>query len=160
METLIERLKRGRRSSQRGNGAQRLPGPRGRRTNYPGRLTDEARRPREARRVARRELAALEERRERIEHLEQDANALLEHYASMGPEALDDLTLEERHHLYKMMRLPVVVYADELAEVTGAIGGLLDTPGMISVKTERASSSTATSPTSPRRGSGSPTTWR
>ena len=78
----------------------------------------------------------------------------------MGPEALDDLTLEERHHLYKMMRLPMVMYADELAEVIGAIGGLLDTPGMISVKTERTSSSTATSPTSPRHGSGSPTTWR
>jgi hypothetical protein len=49
----------------------------------------------------------LKERRERIEHLEQDANALLEHYASMVPEALDVLTPEERHRIYKMMRLNV-----------------------------------------------------
>ena len=69
----------------------------------------------EARVVARRELAALKEHRERVEHLEQDANALLEHYAGMVPEALDDLTSEERHRVYKMMRLNVIVYADGLS---------------------------------------------
>ena len=46
----------------------------------------------ETRDTARRELAALKERRERIEHLEQDANTILEHYANLGPEALDGLT--------------------------------------------------------------------
>jgi flagellar motility protein MotE (MotC chaperone) len=44
----------------------------------------------EAYAVARGELAALKHHRGRIEHLEQDANALLEHYAGMVPEALDD----------------------------------------------------------------------
>ena len=101
----------------------------------------------EARTVARRELAAFKERRERIEHLEQDANAFLEHYAVMVPEALDELTSEERHRVYKMMRLNVVMYADGLVEVTGAFGGLLDVSGVVSVKTESTSSSTATSPT-------------
>jgi hypothetical protein len=114
----------------------------------------------EARTVARRELDALKERRERIEHLEQDANVLLEHYASMVPEALDDLTSEERHRVYKMMRLNVVMYADGLVEVAGALGGLLDTSRVVSVKGESTSSSTATNLTSPRRGSGSPTTLR
>jgi flagellar motility protein MotE (MotC chaperone) len=112
----------------------------------------------EARTVARRELADLKERRERIEDLEQDANVLLERYAVMVPEALDELTSEERHRVYKMMRLNVVMYADGLVEVTGAFGGLLDTSGAVSVKTESTSSSTATSQTSPRRGSGTPTT--
>jgi site-specific DNA recombinase len=99
----------------------------------------------ETRSTARRELAALKEHRERIEHLEQDANALLEHYASMVPEALDGLTPEERHRVYRMMRLKVTMYADGLAEVTGAFDGLLDTRGVVSVKREGTSSSTATS---------------
>jgi hypothetical protein len=72
----------------------------------------------------------------------------------MVPEALNHLTAEERHRVYKMMRLNVVMYADGLAEVTGAFGGLLDSLGMISVKTESTSSSTVTSRTSQRCGSG------
>ena len=39
--------------------------------------------------------------------MEQDRDAVLEHYASLAPEALDSLTSEERHHLYKMLRLKV-----------------------------------------------------
>jgi flagellar motility protein MotE (MotC chaperone) len=102
----------------------------------------------ETRDTARRELAALKEHGERIEHLEQDANALLEHYASMVPEALDGLTPEERHRVYKMMRLKVTMYADGLAEVSGAFDGLLDMQGAVSVKKVSTSSSTLTSPTS------------
>jgi hypothetical protein len=74
-------------------------------------------------------LAGLKERRERIEHLEKDANALLENYASMVPDTLDNLTSEERHRIYKMMRLNVTMYANGLAEITGAFDGLLDTRG-------------------------------
>jgi site-specific DNA recombinase len=114
----------------------------------------------ETRGTARRELAALKEQRECIEHLEQDANALLEHYASMVPEALDGLTPEERHRVYKMMRLKVTMYADGLAEVTGAFDGLLDTLGVVSVKKESISSSTATSPTSPWPAPGSTSSTR
>ena len=107
-----------------------------------------------------RELAAVKERRERIEDLERDADALLEHYASMVPEALDNLTPEERHRVYKMMRINALMYADGLVEITGAFGGLLEVGSSNSVKTESTSSSTATSQTSPRRGTGSHTTWR
>ena len=115
----------------------------------------------ETRSTARRELAALEEHRERIEHLEQDANALLEHYASMILEALDGLTPEERHRVYKMMRLKVTMYADGLAEVAGAFDGLLDTQGVVSVKKESTSSSTATNRTSPLPAPGfTSSTWR
>ena len=67
----------------------------------------------------------------------------------MVPEALDRLTPEERHRVYKMLRLRVTMYADGLAEVTGAFDGLLDTQGVVSVKRESTSSSTATSRTSP-----------
>jgi site-specific DNA recombinase len=114
----------------------------------------------ETRDTARRELTTLNERRVRVEHLEQDANALLEHYASMVPEALDGLTSEERHRIYKMMRLNVSVYAGGLVEVTGAFSGLLNTREVVSVKGERTSSSTATSRTSRRRVTGRRTASR
>jgi site-specific DNA recombinase len=114
----------------------------------------------ETREVARRELAALKERWERIEDLERDADALLEHYASMVPEALDELTPEERHRVYKMLRLGVIMYADGLVEISGAFGGLLDVKSSNSVKTKSTSSSTATSRTSPCRVPGPTSAWR
>ena len=61
-------------------------------------------------------------RQEAIEALERDKEALLEHYASIAPEALDSLTPEERHHLYKMLRLEVVVRLDATLEVSGVFG--------------------------------------
>jgi site-specific DNA recombinase len=112
----------------------------------------------ETRAIARRELAALKARREVIEDLERDAETLLEHYASMVPEALDDLTPEERHRVYKMLRLNAIMYADGRVAIVGAFAGLLDARSSNSVKTESTSSSTATSPTSRRCGSGSRTT--
>lgn len=38
----------------------------------------------------------------------------------MTPDALDTLTPEERHHVYKMLRLRVVVHLDGALEVSGA----------------------------------------
>ena len=61
----------------------------------------------EARRTAERELNDLRCHKQRVEQMEQDRDAVLEHYASLAPEALDSLTSEERHHLYKMLRLKV-----------------------------------------------------
>ena len=101
----------------------------------------------ETRATAHRELTILKESREQIENLERDADALLEHYASMVPETLDELTPEERHRVYKMLRLSVSVYADGLAEISGAFGGLLEVRPSNSAKTESTSSSTATSRT-------------
>jgi site-specific DNA recombinase len=76
----------------------------------------------ETRRTAERELAALQSRREALEQLELDKEALLEHYARIAPEALDSLTLEERHRLYKMLRLEVLVRPDSSLEVSGVFG--------------------------------------
>jgi len=77
----------------------------------------------ETRDVALKELEALRSRQEHISRLEQDAEALLEHYAGMVPETLENLTSEERHDIYKMMRLKVVFSAEEPVEVTGVFGG-------------------------------------
>ena len=73
----------------------------------------------EVRKTAEGELAAIENRREIIEQLERDKEALLDHYAAIAPEALDYLTLEERHQLYKMLRLEVFVRPDAKLEVGG-----------------------------------------
>jgi site-specific DNA recombinase len=77
----------------------------------------------ETRETAERELAALKGRKERMEALERDKDVVLEHYAALAPEALDHLTPEERHHLYKMLRLKAFVYPEGTLEVDGELGG-------------------------------------
>jgi hypothetical protein len=98
----------------------------------------------ESRAVAQRELNALRSRREHIEQLENDADTILEHYAGMVPEALDALTSEERHRVYKMLRLKVLLHADGSTEITGMFGGRVEAPGSSSVKTEGSSTSVPT----------------
>ena len=66
-------------------------------------------------------MAALQNRKERIEALERDRDAVLEDYASRTPDALEALGPEERHRLYKMLRLSVKIHPDGSAEVTGAL---------------------------------------
>ncbi len=75
----------------------------------------------EARATAERELAEVEGRRGRIERLERDRDAIMEHYAVMVPEALDDLTGEERHQIYRMIRLLVTVQPDGGLDVEGVL---------------------------------------
>jgi site-specific DNA recombinase len=76
----------------------------------------------ETREAAERELEALRSRRKVLEELERDKDALLEHYARMVPAALDDLTAEERHQVYKMLRLKVLAREDRTYEVSGVFG--------------------------------------
>ena len=76
----------------------------------------------QTRQTAERKLASLQSRRETLEQLELDTEALLEHYARIAPEALDSLTPKERHQLYKMLRLEVLVRPDSSLEVSGVFG--------------------------------------
>jgi hypothetical protein len=71
------------------------------------------------RRTAEQELAILKDRRESIERLEHDKNLLLDHYAAMAPEALRSLTPEERHQVYKMLRLRVIAHLSGDLELAG-----------------------------------------
>jgi hypothetical protein len=80
----------------------------------------------EARETAERELRALRMRQKRVEELHRDKDALLEHYATLAPEALDSLAPEERHQLYRMLRLKVVAHLDEIIEVTGDLVNTAD----------------------------------
>lgn len=80
----------------------------------------------ESRDLARRELEALEGRRERLEDLKRDRDAVLEAYANVTAEALEELSAEERNKLYKILKLRVVVRDDGTPEVNGVFcGGLV-----------------------------------
>jgi len=77
----------------------------------------------QTREKAQAELEALNRHREKIEELARDKDAVIESYAGLVPEELDDLTSEERHRIYKMLRLQVMVGPDVYPEVSGALGG-------------------------------------
>ena len=114
----------------------------------------------EIRETAGRELAALRHRAERIEGLERDAEAILEGYARMTADALENLTPEERHRFYKMLGLKVTVGTDGSVELDGTF--VVDGPlvvgetfegsegerGLVSTKTGDKRSATRTPTTS------------
>jgi site-specific DNA recombinase len=76
----------------------------------------------ETRETAEKELEAIRARRETMEKLERDKDALLESYGRMTPAALDALSPEERHRVYKMLRITVEVSPDGSLDVTGVLG--------------------------------------
>jgi len=76
----------------------------------------------ETRHTAEKELEELKQHQRHFEELERDKDAVLEAYAQMAPQALDGLTAEERHQLYKMLRVRVIACADGPLEITGMLG--------------------------------------
>lgn len=70
--------------------------------------------------MAERELDNLRNRQEYVRELERDRDALLDKLEGVAPEALDSLVPEERHQVYKMLRLKVVANLDGSFEVSGA----------------------------------------
>jgi site-specific DNA recombinase len=88
----------------------------------PEELRERLRHLEEVRRTAEEKLAALRECEERLQALERDRDALLKSYAKLVPEALDTLEAEERHRVYKMLRLSTLAHPDGTLEVSGAIG--------------------------------------
>ncbi len=71
-------------------------------------------------------LEAIRNYQERIEEMEKDRDTLLESYRLRAPEALDGLTPEERHQVYRMLRLRAAV----------RIGGTLEVGGMFGERSE------------------------
>jgi hypothetical protein len=76
----------------------------------------------ETRKVARTELDALASRSERVAAIERDAEAVLRDYVGLMPEALATMAPEDRHRVYKMLRLKVLVYPDGTGELRGMFG--------------------------------------
>ena len=81
----------------------------------------------ENRRTAERELEAIGGRREEIEELERDRDALLASWSSAVPENLDKLTPEKRNALYHTLRLEFMP-REEGYEVTGPFCSLEPLP--------------------------------
>ncbi len=67
-------------------------------------------------------LEAIRNYQERIEEMEKDRDVLLESYALRAPKALDELTPEERHHVYRMLRLRAAIRIGGTIEVSGMFG--------------------------------------
>lgn len=59
--------------------------------------------------------------REQIEQLERDKETLLEPYADMAPDALNNLAPEERRQAYKMLKLRVTSYPEVQLELSGIL---------------------------------------
>jgi hypothetical protein len=76
----------------------------------------------ETRETARAELAALESSRRPLVELEHEQETLMERYAGVVPEGLENLVPEERHRVYKMLRLRVLAYPDAHLQVSGVLG--------------------------------------
>jgi chromosome segregation ATPase len=75
----------------------------------------------EMRSTAERELKALRNLQEHVNELEQERDALLDSLAEVTPEALDALTADERHQLYRLLRLKVTTsLEDGSLEASGA----------------------------------------
>lgn len=60
-------------------------------------------------------------RTEHLEQLEQNRNVLLEEYAGAMPEVLDDLLPEDRHQVYRMLRLRAVLAPSGDLEMSGDV---------------------------------------
>ena len=75
----------------------------------------------ETRRIALQELDTLKDRRARLQELERDKAALLETSAGMALSRIDDLTPEERNHVYKMLRLRCVLRPSTPVELSGSV---------------------------------------
>ena len=74
------------------------------------------------------ELENLQLRRSRVEELEGDKASLMDEYAGMVTEELDELTGEERYQIYRMLRLRVRVLFDNTIEVEGILSETISTP--------------------------------
>jgi hypothetical protein len=80
----------------------------------------------ETRKIAERELEAARARGEALKRLERDRDALMESYAGMVSETLEDLAPEERHRIYKLLRLGVRFRPDWPLEITGVFAQMAE----------------------------------
>lgn len=88
----------------------------------------------ETHRTSKRELRAVQGRKEPLKLLVRGRDALQEHYANMAPEVLDHLTLKERLQIYNLLRLHLGADEDRVLTLTGIIFGNM--PEVLSVQSE------------------------
>ena len=76
----------------------------------------------ETRKAAENEIGLLRGRLERVEDLERSRDTLLDEYAKLIPDALQELDPEERRQVYAMLRLRIAVHIGGDMGITGVIG--------------------------------------
>jgi hypothetical protein len=76
----------------------------------------------ESRGVAERELEILQRRWDRVVELQSDADTIMDYYVGMVPETLENLTPQERHRVYRMLRLEVLSFPDGSLRIAGLVG--------------------------------------
>src|SRR5829696_6077814 len=96
----------------------------------------------ETHKFAQQQLEALEGRQMRLRDLERDKATLLESYARMMPEVLDDLAPEERRQVYQMLRLRATVTPAGSVELIGALNKSVEICGNESISRCRLSPGT------------------
>ncbi len=99
----------------------------------------------ELRELAQRELEALRGHEEEIARLERDRDAVLESYAGASSKALDSLTPEQRHNLYRSFRLEAFAHPDGTTELV--LGDLLSYDEVCTEESLSRSPACTTSPT-------------
>jgi site-specific DNA recombinase len=82
----------------------------------------------ESRRIVLHELETIRSRREGVQRLKRDRDALLESYAGSQREILEALTSEDLHRVYRMLRLEVLVDVDGTLTVNGIPGAAVLKP--------------------------------
>ncbi|HEX5974952.1 MAG TPA: hypothetical protein VFY57_07320 [Rubrobacteraceae bacterium] len=95
--------------------------------------------------IAERELASLRLREREIADLERDRDAVLESFAGASEDALDALTPEQRHNLYRSLRIEVLAHADGSTEIV--LGDLLSYEEVCTEESLSRSPACTTSPT-------------
>ncbi len=80
----------------------------------------------ESREAAERELETARARGETLRRLEHDRDALMGSYAGTVAEALEDLSPEERHRVYKLLRLDVRFRPDWPLEISGIFAEVVE----------------------------------
>jgi hypothetical protein len=88
----------------------------------------------ETRESAERELETARARGEALQRLERDRDALMESYAGMVSKTLEDLAPEERHRIYKLLRLGVRFRPDWPLEITSVFAQVEEEAGTGSSK--------------------------
>ena len=89
----------------------------------------------ETKKTAQGELESISLRRQRLVELERSADELVRQYSAIMPEALDTISPEERHQIYKSLRMKVLVSTEGTVTVEIVCGLAPDSgAGSVNVK--------------------------
>lgn len=81
----------------------------------------------EAKKTAHGELESISLHRQRLDELERSAEDLVRQYAAIVPESLDAISPEEKHQIYKTLKMRVLVNIEGTVKVETVLGEVTET---------------------------------